>query len=334
VTGPGASGSAVPHRAAPGLITLSDVIAARWRITGVARKTPVVSATSLGRDYGVRLYVKAELFQTTGSFKIRGCLNRLAQLSERERERGLLSMSSGNHAAALARAAAHHGLRATIVMPANASPTKIRATESYGGEALLTEGSLTDAMAAVQAERRMTLIHPFDDPAIIAGAGTVGLEVAEEIEAFDTIIVPVGGGGLISGVAAAIKQARPTVRVVGVEPAEADGMTRSLAAGKPVDRIAGPTIADGLAPPVTGQHTFAHVQAFVDQLVTVGENAIAAATRSMMERTKLYVEPSAAAPLAALQTGAVRFSADETVVLVASGGNVDPGVFPRLSARG
>jgi threonine dehydratase len=313
------------------LITLADVAAARQRICGLAHRTPVVSATSVGKPLGVRLYVKAELMQKTGSFKIRGCLNKLAQLSEHERQHDLLSMSSGNHAAALAWAAAQHGMRACIVMPASASPTKIDATRAYGGEIILTEGSLMDAMAAAAAERAMTLIHPFDDLAVIAGAATVGLEVLDDLESLDTLVVPVGGGGLISGVAAAVKQARPRVRVVGVEPAEADGMTRSLAAGSPVERIAGPTIADGLAPPITGRHTLAHVQEFVDEVVTIADEAIADATRLMMERTKLFVEPSAAAPLAALRAGAIRLRVNEMVVLVASGGNVDRRVLRTLA---
>ncbi|HEX9888785.1 MAG TPA: threonine/serine dehydratase [Nitriliruptorales bacterium] len=312
------------------MVQLSAVEAARAVISGRVHLTPVHASTSIGEQLGLRLRLKADLFQKTGSFKVRGVLNKLAGLTDDERARGLVSLSAGNHAAALSWGAAQLGLSATIVMPQAAAASKVAATTAYGGTVVLTDRSLMEGVTELQEEHGYVLVHPFDDEAIMAGHGTLGLEILEQVPDVEAVVVPVGGGGLIGGVASAIKQRRPEVAVYGVEPEAADAMTRSLALGEPAHLDHPQTIADGLAAPFAGVQTLAAVQRFVDGVVTVSEDQIAQATLLLHERTKLYVEPSAAAPLAALQAGALDLPDGTTTVLVASGGNVDAGVLADL----
>ena len=304
------------------LLELDDVERARARIEGRVHITPTFSSLTVGEELGLRLHLKAELFQKTGSFKPRGVFNKLLSMDPADLSRGLVSLSAGNHAAALAYGATAVGAQATIVMPATAVPSKVAATRRYGGEVVQTDGSLLDACLALQRERDLTLVHPFDDLAVMAGQGTVGLELLEQVPAVETVVVPVGGGGLISGIAAAVKPQRPSVRVVGVEPEGADAMSRSLKQGAPVhlDRI--DTIADGLAPPFAGEHTFRHVQRFVDEMVRVTEGEILDALRVLIQRCKLAAEPSGAAALAALLSGKIAPTAGSTVACVISGGNL------------
>lgn len=313
------------------LLDVADIERAAARIAGRVHRTPVMSATTLGELTSVRLWLKAELFQKTGSFKVRGVLNRLATLDPDVLRGGLVSMSAGNHAAALAMAAASYGTHATIVMPAGAVPAKVAATEAYGGEVVLTDRPLMEVTDELRYGRGLTFVHPFDDVAIMAGHGTVGLELAEDVPDLDAVIVPVGGGGLISGVATAVRARHPRARIIGVEPELADVMTRSLALGRAahLDRMR-TTIADGLNPPFAGEHAFRHVRAFVDSVVTVGEDDLRRATALQMERAKLYAEPSGAAPLAALLSGAAKVEPGSTVVCVVSGGNVNPAVLRGL----
>src|SRR5215813_12489926 len=242
------------------LLGLEDIERARARIDGRVHVTPMMSSMTIGDELGVRLHLKAELFQKTGSFKPRGVLSKLLSMDPAVRSRGLVSLSAGNHAAALAYGATAVGARATIVMPAAAMRSKVEATRRYGGEVVQTEGSLLEACLALQQERDLTLVHPFDDLAVMAGQGTVGLEILEQVPAVGIVVVPVGGGGLISGIAAAVKLQHPSVRVVGVEPEGADAMSRSLEQGAPAHLDKVDTIADGLAPPFAGEHTFRHVQ--------------------------------------------------------------------------
>jgi threonine dehydratase len=275
---------------------------------------------------GCDFFIKAELLQKTGSFKVRGVLNRIRQLDEEEKKRGLIGISAGNHAAALAWAATAAGVRSTVVMPAHASRAKVEASRRYGAEIVL-HGDVFEAFAKMEelrAAHGYTLIHPFDDEAIIAGHGTAGLEILEDVPDADIVLVPVGGGGLISGIAAAIKAVRPGTRVIGVEPEGAANVRAALDAGRVVrlDRIQ--TIADGLAPPMTGEHVLEHVTALVDDVVTVPDNAIIHAMKTIMSRAKLFVEPSGAAGLAALDAQRVRLPVNSRVVIVASGGNLDP----------
>lgn len=305
------------------MIEFAAIEDARGRLQGAIHPTPVHTCGTLSDDVGVDLRIKAELLQKTGSFKVRGVLNRLALLSEEDRSRGLVSLSAGNHAAALAFGATAAGTTATVVMPEGASASKVAATRAYGGDVVLTARPLMDVVCEIQEEHGYVLVHPFDDDAIMAGHGTVGLEILEQAPAVSAIVVPIGGGGLIGGVSAAVKQQRPDVRVLGVEPAAADAMTRSLAAGAPIHLDTTDTIADGLAAPFAGERTLAAVQRFVDEVVTVSEEHLAEATLLFHERTKLYIEPSGAAPLAALLAGTFQGLSGRQVALIASGGNVD-----------
>ena len=313
------------------MVELSDILIARERIAGRVHRTPLLSARSLGDMAGVRLVLKAELLQKTGSFKVRGVLNKLLAMDPAERSRGLVSLSAGNHAAALAWGAMAVGTTAAIVMPATAVQSKIDATRAYGGEVVLTEGNLLDACLSLQRERGLTLVHPFDDPAVIAGQGTTGLEILEDLPDVDLVLVPVGGGGLLSGIAAAIKGRRPDTRVVGVEPTGADIVYRSLKAGKPLRLEGKPrTVADGLAAPFAGEHTQAQIGRDVDEVVLVEDEAILRALKLIMERAKLVPEPAGAAGFAALLAGAVTTDPGQCLACVVSGGNVDPALLRRI----
>jgi len=312
------------------LLGLADIQRAQARIGGRVHVTPVMSSTTVGDELGVRLHLKAELFQKTGSFKPRGVFSKLLSMDPAGRSRGLVSLSAGNHAAALAYGAAAVGATATIVMPASAMPSKVEATRRYGGEVVQTDGSLLAACLALQRERDLALVHPFDDLAVMAGQGTVGLELLEQVPGVGLVVVPVGGGGLISGIAAAVKLQHPSVRVVGVEPAGADAMSRSLERGAPAHLEKVDTIADGLAPPFAGEHTLAHVQRFVDEMVRVTDAEIIDAVRVLIQRCKLAAEPAGAAGLAALLAGKVSAAAGSSVVCVVSGGNIGLDVLKRL----
>jgi threonine dehydratase len=311
------------------LTTLADIQAASRRLAGAVHRTPTFSATGLGATLGVSLHLKAELFQKTGSFKVRGVLNKMKQLPAADIARGFITLSAGNHGAALSWAARQAGSRATVVMPAHAVASKVAMVRAYGGEPVLTSGSLIDEVKRIQAEHGYTMIHPFDDLDMIAGHGTAGLEILEDVPDVDAVIVPIGGGGLISGIGAALKLTRRVTQVIGVEPTGADVMSRSLAAGRP-ERMEKPSsVADGLAAPFAGEHTFAHVQRYVDRVVRVSDDAILQALRALIERAKLAAEPAGAAALAALTSGAITLPRNSRVVCVVSGGNADPGALQR-----
>ncbi len=311
--------------AAERLVGLDDIRAAREVIAGRLHRTPMFTSETLGERVGVRLFLKAELFQKTGSFKPRGALNRLEHLSDAEKARGIVTMSAGNHAQGVAFAAKLLGVDATVVMPVAAPQAKVDATRGYGAHAILhgTSKDLLPKVQELQRERDLTFVHPFDDPYVIAGQGTVGLESMEDVPDADVVIVPVGGGGLISGVAAAVKALRPGARVIGVEPEGAPGLTLSLRDGAPAHLESTNTIADGLAAPFVGDRNFAHVKAFVDEVALLTDEEIAAGLRLLMERAKLQAEPSGAAAFAALLAGKVSVPRGATVVCIVSGGNVD-----------
>ena len=272
---------------------------------------------------GAELYLKLEMFQKTGSFKPRGVLNKMSSLSGEEKEQGVVSLSAGNHAQALAYAATMAGVPSVIVMPSGAVRAKVEATRGYGGEVVLTDSDLLQTALEIQRERGMTLVHPFDDLHTIAGTGTVGLEVLEDVPHVDVVICGIGGGGLISGVAAALKLSKPNTRVIGVEPEGAPGMTLALEKGEPVHMASMNTVADGLAAPFVGQHNLNHVRAFVDEVVTVEDDEITRAMSLILERAKVLAEPAGAAPYAALISGKAHLDGADTVLCVLSGGNVD-----------
>ena len=306
------------------LVALSDIRAARATIGDRLVRTPLVPSAFLSAETGARVSLKLELFQHTGSFKPRGVLNALEALAPDERARGVISISAGNHAQALAWAATAIDMSSTIIMPSTAVKAKVEATRALGGEVIQTDGDLLATMRQVQEDRSLTFVHPFDDPVVIAGAGTVGLEIAEDAPDVSLVLVGCGGGGLLSGVAAAIRAACPRARVVGVEPKGADAMRQSLAKGEPVRLAKTDTIADGLAAPFAGVHTLAHVRALVDEVVVIDDDEILAAMHTLMRRARILPEPAAAAATAALLDGLVMVQPGEHVVTVVSGGNADP----------
>ncbi len=307
------------------LPTLDDIQAARNVIAGVVHRTPMFGSETLGRQIGARLLLKAECLQKTGSFKPRGVLNRLRALSSEEKARGLISVSAGNHAQALAWGARQVGAACTVVMPANASRSKAAAAEAYGATVIL-HGSMLEAFAKMdelRVERNLTLVHPFDDPLIVAGQGTVGAEIVEQVPDVTKVVVPIGGGGLIGGIALAVKQLRPEVKVYGVEPEGASAMAQSRAAGRPVRLDKVDTVADGLSSPLASDLTLALNQRYVDDVVVLTDAQIVEAMRLILARCKLLAEPAGAAGVAALLCGKIAIAPGDVIVAVASGGNVD-----------
>jgi threonine dehydratase len=308
------------------MVSLDDVLAAREIIADAVHRTPVFSSTHLGQRAEVDLWLKAELFQKTGSFKPRGALNRMRHAGRAELERGVITVSAGNHAQGVAWAAGQVGAPCTVVMLASASPTKVAATKGYGAEVVLVPGAGSAAferMAELQRARGLLVVHPFDDPLVIAGQGTVGLEIVEQVPDFDVIVCPIGGGGLISGVALAAKALRPGVRVYGVEPEGASKMRQSWDRGEPVQLAAVNTVADGLAPPMAGTLTYPLTREYVDDIVVLSDDEIVAGMRDLMTYAKLYAEPSGAAATAALLAGKIPVRPGERVVSIVSGGNLD-----------
>jgi threonine dehydratase len=309
-----------------GVIPLEAIQGAAARLAGKVHRTPLFSAASLGERVAVRLFLKCESLQKTGSFKPRGALNKVLSLSDAEKASGLVTVSAGNHAAAVAWAGKITGVPATVVMPADAPRSKIAAVQGYGAEIVFHDdrATLFDKLHEVREARGLTFIHPFDDPTVLAGAGTAGLEILEDLPAAELILVPVGGGGLLGGVASAIKQLRPETRVVAVELEAGPGLAPALEAGKPVPVRRPPdTLADGMTPPFVGALPLAIAREAVDDIVTVSEEAIREAMRLLLTRAKLLAEGSGAAATAALLSGRVRAPAGARVVAIVSGGNVD-----------
>jgi threonine dehydratase len=302
------------------MVSLDDVQSAREVIGGRLHRTPTFSSAALGERLGARAFLKAELFQKTGSFKPRGVLTNLAALTPEQRERGVISISAGNHAQALAWGAAAEGLDALLVMWQGASQAKIAATRGYGATVDLEARDPTGAferLAGLEQESGRTLVHPFDHPLTIAGQGTVALEILEDVPEATTIVVPVGGGGLIAGIGTAA-QGR---RVIGVEPDLSPALHAALEAGKPVP-VQPRSIADGLSAPFAGGHCLDICRERVEQVVLVTEDELKDGFRFLYERTKLAAEPAGAVAAAALLAGKIELEPGETVVAVVSGGNV------------
>src|SRR6266536_540499 len=308
------------------MIPIEDIRAAAARIAGKVHRTPLLSAAQLGERAGVRLYLKCENFQKTGSFKPRGALNKVLSLSSEEKARGLVTVSAGNHAQAVAWAARITGAACAVVMPSSAPRSKMDAVRGYGAEVIEHDdrATLFDKLNEVREARGLTFVHPFDDPVVLAGAATAGLEIVEDLPDVDVVVVPVGGGGLLGGIASAVKQLRPAARVVAVELAEGPGLAPALAAGKPVPAPRpADTLADGMTPPFVGALPLAIAREAVDEIVTVTEAEIIEAMKLLLTRAKLYVEGSGAAATAAVIRGKFRMAPGERVVALVSGGNVD-----------
>jgi threonine dehydratase len=318
-------------------LALADVVDAKGRIAGGIYESPCPESIPLSEISGCRAYCKLDYLQRTGSFKERGARNALLLLDERQRTRGVISASAGNHALGLA----YHGkllaIGVTVVMPKFAPLVKLMTCRRMGANVVLygeTFGEAFEHAHQLAAERGLTYIHGFDDPAIIAGQGTMGLEILEQVPDVEAIVVPVGGGGLVAGVALAVKSIMPRVRVFGVEPERAAGFSASLAAGHVVKVSIEPTLADGLAVGKVGELAFAIAAPRVDRVVTVSEESLALAMLRLVELEKSVVEGAGAAPLAACMAGKFPELAGQRTVLVLSGGNVDPSILARVIDKG
>jgi threonine dehydratase len=306
-------------------LTLDDFVQTRARIAPHIKHTPLLTSQQLSDATGYDVRLKAELFQRVGSYKIRGPLNKFALMSDEDKRRGVVCSSAGNHAQGVALAARIHGIRAVVCMATNATPAKIAATKAYGAEVVL-HGNIWDeanekAKELVRTEG-LTYVHPFDDAQLIAGQGTLGLEIIQDWPNVDAVVVPIGGGGLISGVSMAVKGHNPKIRVIGVESSDGPAMQRSVEAGR-LETIDCKTIIDGLRVRRVGELNLSVVQRFVDDIVTLPDREIFEAMIWVMERCKLVVEGAAAAPVGALLHGLVKMPAGSRVVAVLSGGNVN-----------
>jgi threonine dehydratase len=299
---------------------------AQWLVSAHAHRTPLLTSRSLSAETGLSVWLKAESLQRTGSYKIRGPLNKFAHLSDDEKRAGVICSSAGNHAQGVALAAALHGIRSVVVMAENATPSKVEATRAYGAEVVL-HGSIWDeanekALELVE-EEGLTYIHPFDDLDLITGQGTLGLEIYDDLPSVDAVVVPIGGGGLISGVSMALKSLDPRVQVIGVESSGAPAMQRSIDEGRRIELETVDCAIDGLKVKRVGETTFDIVRRYVDDIVTLPDRAIFDALLWTLSRTKIVVEGAAAAPVAALLNGLIGLPTGSNVVCVLSGGNVD-----------
>ncbi len=318
------------------MITLADVEAARDRIREVVRHTPLDHSHTFSDRTGAEVYLKLENMQRTGAFKIRGASNKIQQLSDAEREAGVVTASAGNHAQGVALAATRAGVSSTVVMPEYAPISKVKATEGYGANVVL-HGEDYDAAAAraheIEREEGRVYVHAFDDPDIMAGQGTIGLEILEDCPDVETVVVPIGGGGLISGIATAVK-AKTDARVVGVQAEGASSVVPSLAKGERVELDRVDTIADGIATRSVGERTFEVIRERVDEVVTVPDEAIASAVVAALERSKALVEGAGAVSLAAVLEREFDYDEGEVVVAAMCGGNIDLNVLTTVVMRG
>jgi threonine dehydratase len=318
------------------LLNLADIEAARELLTGIISQTPLIESKPISDAIGRMVLLKCENQQRAGSYKVRGAYTRISRLAPEERRRGVVAASAGNHAQGVALAAGLLGIESTVFMPEGAPLPKVAATKGYGASIEYAGTSVDDALEAAYAfaaETGAVLIHPFDHPDVIAGQGTVGLEILDQCPETATIITAVGGGGLISGLAVAAKALRPDIRIVGVQAGGAAAYPPSLAAGAPQKLSAGATIADGIAVLRPGDLPFAHVSKLVDEVVTVSDDELCTALLMLLERHKMVVEPAGGAAVAALLTGA-HVPVEGPVVAILSGGNIDPMLLLRVIEHG
>ncbi|MGG7305903.1 threonine ammonia-lyase [Curtobacterium sp. AB451] len=323
----------------PLIPTLDDIEKARVTIAGVARVTPMETSQFLAEVLGSPVHLKCENLQRTGAYKVRGAYNRLSTLTAEQRAAGVVAASAGNHAQGVALAARELGIPATIFTPVGVALPKLQATRHYGAEVVLRGHSVEEALSAAKDFANRTgavFIPPFDHPAVIAGQGTLGLEILEQVPDADTVVVPIGGGGVISGIALAVKgiaeRTGRSIRVIGVQAENAAAYPSSIEAGEPVTVHTKPTIADGIAVARPGDLNFPIIRDLVDDIVTVSDDDVARALLVLLERAKLVVEPAGAVGVAAIMSGAVR-DTGRTVVLL-SGGNIDPLMMERVITRG
>ncbi len=316
------------------MVTLDMIYQAAFALKDVARKTDLIYAKKLSDES--KLYLKTENLQVTGSFKLRGAYYKISRLNDEQKKAGIIACSAGNHAQGVALAASQMGIKSVVCMPDGAPISKVEATKALGAEVRLVPGTYDDAYEEalrLQKETGATFIHPFDDDEVIAGQGTIGIEILEQIDDIDAVIVPIGGGGLISGVAYAIKQLRPDVKVYGVQAEKAAGMLESRIAGEPVTLNSVSTFADGIAVKHPGNTTFKMIEKYVDEIVTVSEDEIATAILTLMEKQKLIAEGAGAVSVAAALFDKLPIQNKKVVCLV-SGGNIDVNILSRVITRG
>lgn len=316
------------------MLTLDKVYQAAFALKNVVRATNLIAAPGLSKDCNV--YLKPENLQITGSFKVRGSAFKISQLSAEEKAKGVIACSAGNHAQGVALAATKNGIKSLICLPSGAPISKVEATKGYGAEVCLVKGVYDDAYKKaleLKEEHGYTFIHPFDDEDVIAGQGTIGLEILDELENVDAVVVPIGGGGLISGVAFAIKALRPNVKVYGVQAEGAASMFKSVKDGKPQTLSAVSTFADGIAVKAPGENTFYYCSEYVDEIVTVNEDEISTAILTMMEQQKTIAEGAGAVSVAAVLANKLPLKG-KNVVCVVSGGNIDVTILSRVIERG
>ncbi|OGL40001.1 MAG: threonine ammonia-lyase [Candidatus Schekmanbacteria bacterium RIFCSPHIGHO2_02_FULL_38_11] len=318
------------------MISVKDIEQAKKRLKGIINEKNFIKSEILSDYFKTNIYLKLENLQKTGSFKIRGSFNFISQLTKEEKVRGVVTASAGNHAQSVAYACLSFGIKATVVMPKGTPLTKVRACKSFGAEIIFNGSTYDDAYEKAMEickEKNRVFIHAFDDYDVIAGQGTIGIEILEQAEDIDMVIVPIGGGGLISGISVAIKEKNPSVKIIGVEAEEAASAFFSRKMGKVVHLPMVKTIADGIAVKSVGTKTFPIIEKYVDEIVTVNEEEISEAILMFMEQGKLTVEGAGAAPLAALLGGKVKFEG-KRVVLVISGGNIDVNMVSRIIEKG
>jgi threonine dehydratase len=316
------------------MLTLDKIYHAAFTLKGVARTTDLLSSSSLKPS--THMYLKTENLQVTGSFKVRGAYYKISQLSAEQKKAGVIACSAGNHAQGVALSATKNGIKSVVCMPDGAPISKVEATKSYGAEVVLVPGVYDDAYnkaLELQKEKGYTFVHPFDDEDVIAGQGTIGLEILNQLENIDAVVVPIGGGGLISGVAFAIKSLKPQIKVYGVQAANAPSMFESIKQKKQITLDTVSTFADGIAVKHPGDNTFELVSKYVDEVVTVTEDEIAMAILTLMERQKLIAEGAGAVSVAAVLADKVPVDG-KNVVCVVSGGNIDVNILSRVLTRG
>ncbi len=316
------------------MVTLDKIYHAAYVLKNVARRTDLIEAAAL--KSAAHLYLKTENLQLTGSFKLRGAYYKISQLTEEQRQAGIIACSAGNHAQGVALAASRMGIRSVVCMPDGAPISKVEATKAFGAEVRLVQGAYDDAYAfacELQKQTGATFIHPFNDPEVIAGQGTIGLEILDQLPDVEAIVVPVGGGGLISGVAFAVKSLNPAVKVYGVQAENAASMVQSLRQGEALTLDSVNTFADGIAVKHPGDITFGMCRQYVDEVVTVSEDEIASAILRLMEKQKVVAEGAGAVSVAAALSGRLPLEGKKTVCLV-SGGNIDVNILSRVITRG
>ncbi len=319
------------------MLALDDVLAARDRVAETTRHTPLEYSHTFSAMTGADVHLKLELFQRTGSFKLRGATNRIATLSESQRENGVVTASAGNHAQGVALAASRIGVDSTIVMPEHAPISKVKATRSYGGDVVLYGEDYDEAAERaheIEREEGRTYVHAFDDDYVMAGQGTIGLEIYDDLPEVETVVVPIGGGGLISGIATALKGHDESIRVVGVQAEGAASVAESLEKGHRVEREGVETIADGIATRTVGERTFEVIRERVDEVVTVTDSEIAVALTTLLERSKTLTEGAGAVALAAVTEAKFDYADDETIVPALCGGNIDLNTLTNVIMRG